>query len=1220
MTDKYFSLKGIFFALGLLAVSSCKNGLHDNLDNPPQIPFAQPVINPLKLSKPVKFNLNTIKAIPIKPAVQYFDIDKLPSRPYDSSAFKPFSKPVEETAFDFNHLPEKDLDVDKLPSRPLKFRTYVLPAPKLVKANVPRLKNAKLAIYECGEGLRGAFNNITKDRDGFLWVATTAGIYRYDGENYLLFAPSDNARVINIMADSLGRIWFSHLSGDLNILDPKKGTLKVGVFGFIPTRFLTDARNRVWVNTAGGGTHIIDPDLRTEKLLDKQHGLSTSLAWTIGSDQEGNIWIGTIGAGINIIDLKRNKIKYLARANGLTLNTISGMLRDHAGRMWLSSLSDGLIACADARRGSIQYIRETVEPGKPVYEMIEDAPGRIWIGTADKGVAILDPSKKMIKRYNTADGLADNLIYSMARDKYNQVWLSTGTGLSRVGGAGITKAKIEFPEVSITEDENGLIWMGEQTSGVTILDRKTKMVKQFGHREGLSNDTMQQITAMKNKIFICSYGGLDIVDKKNKTMSHFMRLANKNVSALTTDRDGLVWIGGTNGIDIYDPGNNTLKYIGKTQGGAEGASPVFCMLEDRQRRMWISYGSGNVDIIDRDAQTVRHVDENRYIGGVAKILQMDGKGRMWIGSPKGVQIVDMQEMTSTSITTAQGLSDNGVTSLLFHNKQMYASTIRGLSIVAPPSGPGEKWGITSFGAQYGIMPNTTGYVLADLITKDGLYWRGNTDVSILDLSKKDTTLNHGLIAGIRIMDKPQYFIDPRASFSKDTLLNIKGAAGKIKDRENSSFSEKSDLKWSSVSGPFNLPENLELPYDQNFLQFQYSSFNLTRQDSSWYRYKLIGTDTDWSERTNEYATRNYVNLKPGGYIFELTAQNRDGSWSKPARFSFTIRPPWWATWWAWVLYLVLLSIIVYGFAYYRSRKLVKEKRVLEHKVHVRTEEVMQQKEEIEAQRDDLEKALKELKTTQTQLIQSEKMASLGELTAGIAHEIQNPLNFINNFSEVNTELIDEMQLEIDKGAFEEVKAIASDIKGNQQKINQHGKRADFIVKGMLQHSRTSTGERQPTNINLLADEFLKLSYHGLRAKDKSFNAEIITHFADDLPKINVVQQDIGRVLLNLFNNAFYAVNQKAKTAGQDYKPTVTVTTFAPPSGGWRAEVKDNGNGIPNAIKDKIMQPFFTTKPTGEGTGLGLSLSYDIVVKVHGGKLEVDSEEGNYTEFTITIPV
>ena len=276
-------------------------------------------------------------------------------------------------------------------------------------------------------------------------------------------------------------------------------------------------------------------------------------------------------------------------------------------------------------------------------------------------------------------------------------------------------------------------------------------------------------------------------------------------------------------------------------------------------------------------------------------------------------------------------------------------------------------------------------------------------------------------------------------------------------------------------------------------------------------------------------------------------------------------------------------------------------------------------EQIQAQHKALEKTLTELKNTQIQLIQSEKMASLGELTAGIAHEIQNPLNFVNNFSEVNTELIGEMQGEIERGNFDEVKTIADNIKSNQIKISQHGKRADYIVKGMLQHSRNRTGEMQPTDINALADEFFKLSYHGLRAKDKSFNAELVTHFDGALPKINVVQQDIGRVLLNLFNNAFYAVNQKAKTAGTGYRPEVSVSTYAE-NDRVIIRVKDNGTGIPDGVKEKIMQPFFTTKPTGEGTGLGLSLTYDMVVKGHGGKINIESKEGEGSEFIIDLPI
>ena len=274
---------------------------------------------------------------------------------------------------------------------------------------------------------------------------------------------------------------------------------------------------------------------------------------------------------------------------------------------------------------------------------------------------------------------------------------------------------------------------------------------------------------------------------------------------------------------------------------------------------------------------------------------------------------------------------------------------------------------------------------------------------------------------------------------------------------------------------------------------------------------------------------------------------------------------------------------------------------------------------LSTQKDELQEIVRELKSTQNQLIQSEKMASLGELTAGIAHEIQNPLNFVNNFSDVSMELIDEMLEEIDKGDTGEAKAIAEDVKQNLEKIRHHGQRADGIVKGMLQHSRASSGQKEPTDINVLADEYFRLAYHGLRAKDKSFNSELVTHFDENLPKVNMVPQDIGRVLLNLFTNAFYAVQQKQKTAGADYKPTVEVSTSTEKKF-IVVKVRDNGTGIPEHIKDKIMQPFFTTKPTGEGTGLGLSMSYDIVVKAHSGTISINTQEGNYTEFTVKIPL
>ncbi len=277
-------------------------------------------------------------------------------------------------------------------------------------------------------------------------------------------------------------------------------------------------------------------------------------------------------------------------------------------------------------------------------------------------------------------------------------------------------------------------------------------------------------------------------------------------------------------------------------------------------------------------------------------------------------------------------------------------------------------------------------------------------------------------------------------------------------------------------------------------------------------------------------------------------------------------------------------------------------------------------EALQQQKQKVESALSQLKATQTQLVQSEKLASLGELTAGIAHEIQNPLNFVTNFSELSVDLAKELQEEIEKPDLDKdlVKDLAADLSQNQEKINHHGKRASSIVKGMLEHSRASTRIKEPTDVNALADEYLRLAYHGLRAKDKDFNATMETHFDAALPKINIIPQDIGRVILNLVNNAFYAVTQRTKRNVASYEPTVTVSTQKLENG-VEVRVKDNGTGMPETVKAKIFQPFFTTKPTGQGTGLGLSLAYDIVTKGHGGSLTTESAEGVGTEFVIFLP-
>ncbi|HEX6892752.1 MAG TPA: ATP-binding protein, partial [Chryseolinea sp.] len=400
-------------------------------------------------------------------------------------------------------------------------------------------------------------------------------------------------------------------------------------------------------------------------------------------------------------------------------------------------------------------------------------------------------------------------------------------------------------------------------------------------------------------------------------------------------------------------------------------------------------------------------------------------------------------------------------------------------------------------------------------------------------------------------------------------------------------------------------QQLSMRYNENNITLEAGIIDYYAQGAGRLRFKLQGDDIqhEWLYIEPDQPIR-LENLQPGSYKLLVQASTIGTEMMSPEKIlSITISKPYWKTWAFQILIVIVFISIIYSIIQYRSRSLKRQNILLEEKITMRT--------------NDLKRSLDELKATQAQLIQSEKMASLGQLTAGIAHEIQNPLNFVKNFSELSQELLDEMKHEIKSGNLNAAWDLSDDVKENLQKVLHHGNRADGIVKGMLQHSRSTSGIKEPTSINQLADEYLRLAFHGRRAKDKNFNAAIETNFDQTVGSINVIPQDIGRVVLNLITNAFYAVAEKKKVLGNTYEPTVKVTTK---KSGDKVEisVKDNGFGIPQSIIEKIFQPFFTTKPTGEGTGLGLSLSYDII-KAHNGELKVETKEGEWTIFRIILP-
>jgi signal transduction histidine kinase len=652
------------------------------------------------------------------------------------------------------------------------------------------------------------------------------------------------------------------------------------------------------------------------------------------------------------------------------------------------------------------------------------------------------------------------------------------------------------------------------------------------------------------------------------------------IYSITEDMDGFFWLGTGNGIKRFN--KKTGEFIhyyhvpADTSSISDGtARTVFA---DSKGYIWVGYGSKGTDKFNsRNVHFIHYKynagDSTSISSNVVNCFFEDAKKNLWLGTLSG-GLCHLSYKTGkfSTLTDKNGLPGNTIYSILNDNHgHFWFGTDNGLSQFDPLSKT-----FTNYDYKDGLQGN-------NFATGEGgedLSWGACCKAS-------DGTLYFGGNNGFN-------FFNPSHLTSNRYLAPVVITRFKLFD--------------SLVKGA-NESNKIALNYDQNYFSFEFSSLSFYNPDKNLYAYKLEGVDKNWIYSGSRHYV-GYTNIDPGTYVFKVKGTNNDGVWNEEGTsITIIINPPWWRTWWAYTIYGLLLAAAIFAFDRMQKQRII------------RREIQKAQMRELEHAKE-IENAYYELRATQAQLIQQEKMASLGELTAGIAHEIQNPLNFVNNFSEVNKELIEELKNERSKNKSERDEQLENellnDIAENELKINHHGRRADEIVKGMLQHSRTSTGKKEPTDINAIADEYFRLAYHGLRAKDQSFNATTKTDFDNTIGKINVVPQDIARVILNLINNAFYSVDEKKKNNPSGYEPIVSVTTKKEKDK-IEIRVKDNGNGIPQEALDKIFQPFFTTKPTGKGTGLGLSLSYDIV-KAHGGMLRVETKENEGCEFTILLPM
>ncbi len=825
-----------------------------------------------------------------------------------------------------------------------------------------------------------------------------------------------------------------------------------------------------------------------------------------------------------------------------------------------------------------------------------DKQGNLWLGGNFKGLFHLDPVKSMVAFYshsNEPGSLPDfgSGIIRLFYDRSGTLWISMPwRGIARMDQRKsmfnpliIAPPSSELrgdghqPDFHIVSKASDSIFYVKNASGLFAWDHKHNSYKKIDlNNKKVYAQISSVIAANDGLVWIGSEGsGLFCYNPLNRSVKNFRNdtkdstsLSSDYINILKEDPNGNLWIGtGNKGLCRYNKTAKTFTRFPFIENNGSivanntlDDATVHSMFFDKEGILWIGTNLGGLNKLDlRTGKFISFLDLKSGFNCVINIYE-DRQGRFWAGTYlSGLFLFDKKKGSKKRYSEKDGLLFNTVTGISEDNSgNIWLASARGLSKFDP-----EKNTFTNFPGLE--VDNLSSNILFK--RTDGLF-----QVAVANglITFDPGKMNESSVLPLVLIESVSYV----AENNKDSVVYTFGR------------------------------KEVKLQYNENKISFQFVALHYANPELNQYSYRLEGYDKGWIN-AGILRSATYTNLSPGTYKFHIKASNSDGVWNETgASFIVVILPPWWKTWWAYCIYGFLLLAGVLAIHRFQKQRTI------------RIEREKTQRRELEQARE-IEKAYTELKTTQSQLVQSEKMASLGELTAGIAHEIQNPLNFVNNFSDVNTELIDEMQLEMEKGNLEDAKAISNDIKENELKINHHGKRADAIVKSMLLHSRSSSGVKELTDISALADEYLRLAYHGLRAKDKSFNATMKTDFDKSIGEINVIPQDIGRVILNLITNAFYAVMEKKLQLSNGYEPTVEVSTrnF---TANIEVRVKDNGNGIPQKALDKIFQPFFTTKPAGQGTGLGLSMSYDII-KSHGGELKVETKEGEGTEFWIVIP-
>lgn len=1111
--------------------------------------------------------------------------------------------------------------------------------------------------FNTGDGL--AMSSVLcgfKDKDANLWFGTNGnGVSMYNGKNFITFSSAHGLihnYIHTVKQSRNGDLWFGTYGG-VSRYDGThffNYTVEDGLIDNDVREIHEDSDGRMWFASTKGISRL-DPQKKDFMNYDKSDGLSNSFIDGILEDKDGRLWF-TGNGGIYLYNplaeaTGGKAFKDLSEDFQLKGAVVNNIIEDSEGLFWIATEEFVCRYDPDAEEDSEDKVRIfTTEDGMVdnfVFSCTEDKEGNIWFGTK-AGISRYSKNDSTFLNITKEQGLADNQVRSITQDKSGSLWFGTyGGGLDKYEGESVTEFRKKSDSwkavYAIARDRQGDLWFSPADGGI-VRFKKGNYPGEKSHfwtyttRQGLPDNTFLSIVEDHNgNMWFGSDHGLCRYDGQNFTIfKKEQGLPDNKIDALKVDSKGNLWIGTfEGGLSKFD--GKSFTNIGTAQGLVH--KTVWDILEDKNGNIWIAT-RGGLSFYNGNELINFTTDQGLADNKLSRVFQ-DSRGNILVGTWGGGLSVIRKERLQKELfkkpikkpifetfSSSNSLA-NDVVYTICEDKEgnILVGTNLGLTLIKDGIKEGEEIGSSGI-ENYN---EKTGYPIKDVSNNFSMikggedeFWLGTGDKFLrFDHQKvlRDSTPPSLFLHNIRIKNEEISWHSLAWARNKDSLP-LRAGQTAFKSNEllvfDKNLNEKErdtmvktfkKVKFSGILPFYPIPENLVLPFSKNDVDFEFVGVETSRPSLVKYQYKLENFDEHWSPVSNT-SFANYGNLSEGDYILKVKASNPDGVWSEAIEYPFVVLPPWYRSWIAYVFYVLLFLVLLYFVdKYQRNRLLFKERQKAINRELVHAHEI--------------EKAFSELKSAQAQLIYAEKMASLGEITAGVAHELRNPLNFVTNFSEVSKELLAEADEELQKQHTTEAKSLMLEIQKNLDMISRHGKRADAIVRGMLQHSRSGSGKKEPVDINKLVESVVRMVSHGLGSKNGFHEINVERHYDESLEKVEVIPQDLGRVVINLLTNAFHAVQEKKNSVGdENYEPHILVETHNSRD---KVEimVKDNGTGIPESIMKKIFQPFFTTRRSGEGTGLGLSISFD-AVKVHGGEIKVETEEGKGAIFVVVLPM